>query len=345
MTARLLTPLLVAGLLLAGWGVAGLLDRANVPYDGFTTGPDYTVIRVRPGSPAAAAGLRVGDRLIRVNGVAVEDAASMDRMPRAAIGETRTLIVESGATTRNVAITYAPLPGRDMALSWANLIVGLCYVGFGLLAYWKAPGKASLLLALTGVGLGLALLPAPYVASHGLRQLVGVVQLALIVFGFATLLHCLSVFPKPKAILRRAAATRVLYAPAVAIALLFAWLLIAEPSATGRFNVVVNAIVGIYVVAYFGLALVALIHSFATASPSERSRWGLNLLLAGVVLGLVPVAAASLVSVLAPAVILPGGDFYALTLALVPITLALAVMHAAEGDSMATPSPRARRSA
>jgi hypothetical protein len=333
MTARFLTPLLVAGLLLAGWGVAGLLDRANVPYDGFTTGPDYTVIRVRPGSPAAAAGLRVGDRLIRVNGVAVEDAASMDRMPRPAIGETRTLLVESGAAnggavgaTRNVAITYAALPGRDMALSWANLLVGLCYVGFGLLAYWKAPGKASLLLALTGIGLGLALLPTPYIASHGLRQAVGVVQLALIVFGFATLLHCLSVFPKPKAILQRAATTRILYAPAVAVALLFAWLFIGEPSATGAFNSVVNAIVGIYVVAYFGLALVALVHSFATASPSERSRGGLNLLLAGVVLGLVPVTVASLVSVLAPSMILPGGDFYALTLALVPIALALAVI-------------------
>lgn len=112
----------------------------------------------------------------------------------------------------------------------------------------------------------------------------------------------------------------------MAIALLFAWLLIGEPSATGSFNTVVNAIVGIYVVAYFGLALVALIHSVAAASSAERSRWGLNLLLARVVLGLVPVTLASLVSVLAPSVILPGADFYHLSLALVPITLTLAVM-------------------
>ena len=91
---------------------------------------------------------------------------------------------------------------------------------------------------------------------------------------------------------------------------------------------IVNVLVGLFVVGYFGLSVVALIHSFAKASPPERERNGLNLLLAGVIVGLAPVTIASLVGVFAPSVVLPGSDFYSLTLVLVPLTLAAAIMRA-----------------
>jgi membrane-associated protease RseP (regulator of RpoE activity) len=337
--------MLVVGAVFVVWGIVGLFDMANVPYDGYLTDPTNTVIRVDAGSPADAAGLAVGDRIASINGVSVEDTPALTRMPRAAIGETRTLVVEQTAAlaageaapaTRDVAITYAAQPGRDVALTWAGFIIGLCFVGFGLLAYTRAPSQASLLLALTGLCLGLAFLGGPYIASYALRTIVQAVVLMLIVLGFATLLHCVAEFPQPKAILQRPHMTKVLYAPAALIALLFLWLIIFEPRGTSTLNNVVNVLVGIFVVGYFSLSVVALIHSFVKATPEERASYGLNLLLAGVIIGLAPVTIASLIQIFAPSVVPPGVDFYFLTMVLIPISLALAVMRTA-----APPAPAA----
>jgi hypothetical protein len=317
--------------LFAGWGIAGLIDQPNVPFDGLGTGPDNTVIRVREASPAAAAGLSVGDRLVRINGVSVEDTPALARMARPAIGETRAVVVEDAATSvsRDVSVTYAPQPARDRMLAWAGFLIGLCYIGFGLFAYSRSPGQASMLLALTGLCLGLTFFGGPYIASHAIRSLVQAIALMVIVMGFATLLHTLAVFPKRTAMLEPSWATVVLYAPAVLIASLFVWLIVFEPASTSSLNLLVNALVGIFIVGYFGVSLVALVHSWTKATALDRERQGLNLLLAGVLVGLAPVTIASLVGIFAPSVVLPGSDFYALTLVLVPITLALAVMRVA----------------
>jgi hypothetical protein len=307
------------------------------------------VIEVDAGSPAEAAGLTVGDRVTSINGVSIEDTPALTRMPRAQTGETRTLVVEEGAettlaageegpVTREVAITFTGLPGRDLALTWAGFIIGLCFLGFGLLAYVKAPSRSAMLLAITGLCLGGAFLGGPYIGSYALRTIVATFFLMLVLLGFATLLHCLMEFPKAKAMLAGKHFTKVLYAPAVLMALFFLWLIIFEPRGTSTLNTVANVLVGIFVVGYFGLALVALIHSFVKATPDERSRYGLNLMLAGVLIGLLPVTIASLVTMFAPSVILPGSDFFFLTMVLIPITMALAVMRGGAAP-VAEPAP------
>ncbi len=347
MTAKYSTPMLVIGALFVVWGIVGLFDMGNIPYAGYLTDPTNTVIRVDEGSPADAAGLAMGDRITSINGVSIEDTPALTRMPRAAIGETRTLVVEqtetttlaaeaAAASTRDVAITYAGQPTRDMALGWGGFIIGLCFVGFGLLAYTRAPSRPSLLLALTGLCLGIAFLGGPYIASFAVRTIVQTAVLFLILLGFATLLHCLAEFPKAKAILQKPQMIKVLYAPAVLMALFFLWLIIFEPQGTSGLNAITNVLVGIFVVGYFGLALVALIHSFVKATTEERTTYGLNLMLAGLIIGLGPVTISSLIGIFAPSVVLPGVDFYFLTMVLIPITLALAVMRTA---SPAAPTP------
>lgn len=319
-------PLLVAGLLLVGWGVAGLIDLANVPYGGYTTGPDQTVVRVRAGSPAASAGLEVGDRLVRVNGVSMEDAATIDRMPRPALGETRTLVVESGGTTRNIAITYAALPASDVTVRCVRFLVALACIAFGLLPYWKAPGRASLLLALTGLLWSCEFLPFPYVASYGLRQVVTTVEWSCIAFGFATFLHALTIFPATRTPTRRRPGPLVLYLPASAIALFFAWVFLVELATSGRMTMILGAATGMYVLVYLVLSLAVFVHRYASTSPSERTRLRLHLALAGVVVGLVPSIVAALGPLLAPSVALPGRRFYEFTTVLALAGLALAVM-------------------
>jgi len=343
MAASFKIPFLVVGALFVVWGAFGLLDLRNLPYDGFRNSLDYTVIEVEEETPAAAAGLKVGDRIITYNGVPVEDTRAFTRMPRPEIGETRILVVESADTTlvaveaapvtREVALTYGTQPGRYVALTCAAFIIGLCFIGFGLLAYLKAPSRPAMLLALTGLCIGIGLVGAPYIGSYALRTIVDTITLLVLLFGFATLLHCLMEFPKTKPILGKQHATKVLYAPVVLTALFSLWLAIVVPRGTGTLNTIVNAIYGIFVVLYFGLALAALIHSFVKATRAERSRFGLNLLLAGVIIGLLPTIIEALVSVIAPSVIMPGSDFFFLTAVLIPITLALAVMKLGAGPA------------
>ncbi len=339
MTGKYTTPLLAVGALFLLWGIVGLFDIGNIPYSGYQVGPDNAVIEVDEGSPAAAAGLAVGERVTSINGVSVEDTPALARMPRAQIGETRTLVVEAeaettlaageqGPLTREVALTYSAQPGRDVALTWAAFIIGLCFLGFGLLAYVKAPSRSSLLLAITGICLGGTFFGGPYISSFTLRATVGTVVLLMVVLGFATLLHCLMEFPKAKAMLAGKHFTKLLYAPAALMALFFLWLIIFQPRGTSTLNSVLTALIGIFIVGYFGLALVALIHSYVKAMPDERSKYGLNLMLAGVLIGLLPVTISALVTTFAPSVLLPGSDFFFLTMVLIPITMALAVMKA-----------------
>lgn len=342
MSANYRTPLLIVGALFVVWGILGLIDAPNVPYFGYLVGPDNTVIRVDEGSPAEAAGLTLGMRVISINGVSIEDTPALNRMPRAEIGGTRTLLVaESGEDvpedTREIEIIVGSQSGKNVALTWAAFFIGLCFVGFGLLAYAKVPGRSSLLLALTGLLLGLAFFGGPYFNSLALRMFFGALVLVLAVLGFATLLHLLLEFPKAKAVLGRRHVRKLIYAPAVVVALFFLWIIVFEPQGTSALNNVVNALVGILIAGYFGLCLAALIHSFVKATPAERSQFGLNLLLAGLLIGLIPLIVAALATIIAPSAILPGADFFFLTMVFIPITLALAIM-AAEQET-ARPAP------
>lgn len=337
MTARYKVPFLVIGALFALWGLVGLLDMSDRPYGGFNNGPDYVVNQVEEGGPADAAGLKVGDRIITYNGISAEDAQAFVRMALPRIGETRIIVVErAGDTTPvagggepvtlEVALTYGARPWEYVALVWAWFVVGLCFIGFGLLAYIRAPSRPAMLLAVTGLCVGVDFLSGPYIGSYTLRQVVESVTVLLPLLGLGTLIHLLMVFPKPKALLRKAYARVALYGPIALIALFTLWLNLLVSQRTGTFNTVVNAINGIFVILYFSLGLATLIHSFARATSAERSRYGLNMMLAGLLVGLLPGLIASAVSIFAPNVILPGSDWVFLTVVFIPITMALAVM-------------------
>ncbi len=69
-----------------------------------------------------------------------------------------------------------------------------------------------------------------------------------------------------------------------------------------------------------------MVHSYVKASPEERAVNGLNFMLLGTVIGLAPIIISVLVGVIAPKVVLPGIEFYALTMALIPFAVAQAAL-------------------
>lgn len=335
--ARYKTPFLVLAVLFILWGIFGAADLPNIPYAGYRTDGNNTVIRVEPGSPAETAGMQVGDYITSIVGISVEDTRTLAQLERPAVGDTRTIVVEQRAETelaarpegplsRSLDLTYLALPGRDLLLGIADIFIGLCFVVFGLGAYLRAPSRSTTLLALTGLFLGMAFFAGPYLQSFTLRTVATAIQLVIVMFGFAFLLHFMLEFPETKAILAKNHMTKVLYAPALLIALFALFLIILQPAATSTLNVLTRSLFGLFIVVYFGLALWAMIHSYVKASPRQRSGYGLNFMLVGVIIGLVPITISILLGVLVPRVVLPGYNFYFLTLVLIPFALAAAVL-------------------
>ena len=89
---------------------------------------------------------------------------------------------------------------------------------------------------------------------------------------------------------------------------------------------ITGVLIGVFILGYFGLSLAAFVHSYVKATAEERRAQGLTYVLAGVLAGFLPILVVVLVGVVAPQVVIPGANFFFLTIVLIPISLALAVM-------------------
>ena len=316
--------LVAAGAVVALWGVLGLVELGNWTYEGYRKNPSFEVIQVDEGAPADRAGLQVGDKLLTSGGISVTDAHSLSRRPRAAIGSTRVYEVARDSEELEIEITFEQLPPRYMALGWAAISIGLCFVGFGLWAFLTNPSGGTRLLAIVCVFLGLAFCEGPYFESYAARTITGMIVTTLVVLGFASLLHFMLVFPKPKRFLVRSGARLLLYAPAFSLALFILYRIAFQPDATSGLNRFTSLFVNGFFIFYFGLSVASMIVSFRRATPEERSALGLDFVLFSTLVGLLPMAISAVIRAAAPDVVLPGQEFYFLTMVLIPVSLALA---------------------
>ncbi|MCG6956173.1 MAG: PDZ domain-containing protein [Gemmatimonadetes bacterium] len=324
---------IVPAALLFIWGIWGLADLGNTPDGGFAWG-NSEVISVDPGGPADLAGLKAGDRILTMDGIPPTDLDALRHQPRTEIGQTRVIMVEradeaSGSTTtEKVEITYARPPAGVGASDLVGGIIGLVFLLTGLFVFLKIPGKPSLLFAIVGFGFAAMLLPSPYIHPYGVRTLAANLFFLAFLTGFASLLHLLLVYPVRKRILEGKYMRWLIYLPVVAFALL------------GLINALVKGglgapgalILGIVLIGYAVMALAALIHSFVTAAPKERSEMGLNLMLAGVLVGLIPITLMMVAGMFVRTDLIPGGRFLILSLVLIPISFGVALLKGARAS-------------
>ncbi|MGD8698755.1 MAG: PDZ domain-containing protein [Gemmatimonadales bacterium] len=327
---RKLLPVVTVALVV--WGVLGALDIRNQTYTGYATDGNNTITQVTDGSPADAAGLETGDYIRSIGGIAVEDVAAAIQRSRPEINEVRTFEVERDGQALDYDLTYTALPMSDALVRYGAVFIGFLFLVCGVWAFLTVPTQRTRLLSLLGVAFSAGFMAGPYFTSATVRTAVGVVILLMIIVGFAVLTHFLLVFPKTKRMLQRRKMTWAVYAPAVVVGCFSAWFLVAQPAATSAVNVFFRALFALFVVAYFGTSLIALIHSYVKAAPRDRVANGLNLLLVGAVVGLGPSLVISLVGLVAPQVVVPGAQFLPLGIGLLPVTLALA---AARGERRA----------
>ena len=87
---------------------------------------------------------------------------------------------------------------------------------------------------------------------------------------------------------------------------------------------------------YLVASLVTVYRSFAGATGSERKASGLQLMMIGAVVGLLPPMIGILAGVVAPHVVLPGQNFYFLTFIAIPITWSMAVLQKSDAPAVAS---------
>jgi len=328
---------IVPAALLGLWGLWGLVDIGRTPSGGFDWG-NSTVIAVEPGGPADQAGLKEGDRILTMGGIPVTDLTALRRQPRTEIGETRMLVVErtdaaTGAkTTENIGITYFGLPLHDRTVNIVAGLIGFAFLLSGLTVFLKTQSTPALLFALVGFGFAAMLLPSPYIGPYGLRIATMSVFFLAFLTGFACLLHFLLVFPKRKKVMERRIVAWMIYLPVVLLVLMGIVNFLVVDLRVGSLRAPTAVLLGLVLIGYVLLSLGALVHSFLTAGPGERAADGLNFMLAGVVVGVLPMTA-MMVAGLAGARtdLLPGGDWIFLPLVLIPTSFAAALLKTARG--------------
>jgi hypothetical protein len=132
------------------------------------------------------------------------------------------------------------------------------------------------------------------------------------------------VFPNPREFINKSNAKLMLYAPAAVFVVLVAYRQLFTPAATSGLNTLTNVVAGLVVGFYLLGSIVTMWQNHSRASAEDRSARGLNTMLLGTLVGLLPVAVGTVAGIFSPQTVLPGQDFYFLTLILIPITWSMA---------------------
>ena len=311
------------------WGVLGTLDIRNIPFTGYLTSPDRVVTIVRENSPAAAAGVRVGDTVTKIDGIAVADFGALIGQPRPAINSSGSVTVKRGATEETLTLRYGPQPMVDLIANFgAATLTGLAFLILGLLVYLKNPTRLSSMFCSLSLLFAVVLFNSPYFASSVLRRLVFGATFFLVAMLFAVVLdYCLS-FPATKKIIARNAWLRpAIYVVVGAFGVSLATIFITTPVMTDARSMLLSLGFGIVFGGYILLSVIAVVHSYIKASTRERSATGLNLMLLGMLIGFGPLLISILVHTLRPHMSeLPGERFYGISLLAIPIGLAMALI-------------------
>lgn len=301
----------------------GMWDVSSSPYSGYRLSADYRVVRVDPGSPGANAGILVGDRIKKIDGVPTEKLYQLSKLSRAEIGENQKLTLHRDGSEFAATVTPTALPTGNWILTRAKNLMGLLMIAIGYAVFKRRPGKEVSLFFLFNLFVALAFITPPYFESVGLRRAVALNFLVFLTLGLAFFLHLTVVFPKPKPLVQETPLELFLYGPVPLMALAYSALRLFQPDADPLLNLVLQYAFGLLVLMCLGLAVAAVVNSYWIANDSERAPT--RTMLIGALLGTIPVAAGLLTDSFLPYTALPLSDYYALAVILVTLSFGKAL--------------------
>jgi hypothetical protein len=320
---------LIVGLLLVSWGIFGFFDRLQQGRGGFTYF-DYTINYVNSGGAAEKAGLQVGDRVVSVEGIPVETLPLYSRWPHALSrgpGESLDMVVERGGQPLSLEIVYEPTPQSIINLRLGVAFIGLSFLVFCLWPLVTVRTSNALLLARIGLVAGLATFGiGPYlgtwdgVASH--------IQFASMILLVALILQIFLKFPEPKSVGETSWSRWLIFGPWGLFVGCLVLELVYHPALYHTFG----GLGSVLLLAYAGLALVAIAHS--VIKPPRRGLWasGMGWILLGLLVAVGPSLTVLLATLTIPGLWLPGTGYLPLLFVAIPLSMALAVRTQAQSS-------------
>lgn len=277
-------------------GVFSALEAPHFTYTGFSLSGGR-VTRVDEDSPAAAAGVRPGDVVDSVNGIASTSVEFFILSHRPVTEETWSLAIRRNGAHLRLQLSPTGLPPVDVIRARSKSVLGLCLLVFTLWAFFASPGTATMLLAVAGVSFGFLALGVPY-TSGVLRDALDVIATLVFAIGTAVVVHFLLTFPARGRFLERPPALWLLYAPVVTLAVGSAVNVVLRLGVVTR---VLGTLWGLLLPAYILWAIVLLVRRYLAAPQPERSRHGLGLMAGATLVAAVPLLFLATTSSLWPA--------------------------------------------
>jgi len=167
--------LLGAAVIITAWGTVGFFQGLGGGFSGGLYSPRYVVDGVMPGGAGEKAGLRVGDRVISVEGKPVEELGMESRWPRSLTpraGDTRRFLVEREGKKVAISVVYGAPPRGVVAMRLGGALVVLSFMALGLWTFFGVRTSHALTLAQIGLVTGAMYMSPSLGAWNGVTNLI-----------------------------------------------------------------------------------------------------------------------------------------------------------------------------
>lgn len=318
--------LILMALLVAAWGVAGMMDVSQRTEAGFAMDRQHVITHLDPGGPAERVGMQLGDQVVGIAGHPIEDTATMARLPRVEAGERRAIVVDREEKRFQYRPAYRPLEMRARWREYLTAIVGFSFLLIPLTACLTRPSAATRVLALMGLGLSLAFFDGFYILNYQIRAIAVTIAQLFILLGIGAMVNFLLLFPAQRPVLQKSWSKKLIYLPMVFMWLIYGWRILFIPPADSGLVSASHVVTGLGVTAYLAIALYLLLRNYSRTERGERRQLTLNRMLWGTVFAIIPTAVAQLAAMVSPHTPLPGQQYYFVALVLIPITWTLSAV-------------------
>ena len=315
-----------ASFLLVSHLAGTLLQLSERSFWGMLVGEDLTVRRVVPGSPAHQAGIQKGDRILSFGGAAWSRSWERSYGPA---GEATVQVASPQGEERTAIVQRGPAPAAETLRTLVFAFVNISFVGIGLVVFLSRSDQVATLFFLMCLLFSTALSPAQDFQLKGTAFALTTVRALTTVFLPPVFLHFFLSFPRRSRWLSRIpGGAALLYVPAalmVPFVLKFESdfiLFNREPSTA---MMAFEQVAAILFVVMGVLGVIAFLNSVRRIT-SPLLRRSLRWVLPGTALGVLPPLTVGAILNLRPDLQIPGERYVFLTLVLVPLSFAHAIV-------------------